>query len=112
LARTSRLIVDAARPRCAAITRSDNPAAMPREISSRSAGDSRTSHRRMGAGRIPPVRCNRSRTVEGWIRISRARTFTACPERHRVQTSSTSAGDNFNGLATTTTPIGIQEVLR
>jgi hypothetical protein len=32
-------------------------------------------------------------------------------ERHRAQTSSTSAGDNFNGL-TTTTPINIQEVLR
>ncbi len=66
---TSRLTVDVARPRPAAITRSDNPAASPREISSRSASDSRSSHRRFGAGLIPPVRCSRSRTVDGLTRI-------------------------------------------
>jgi hypothetical protein len=74
---TSRLTVDGARPRPAAITRSDKPAASPPEISSRSASDSRTSHRRFGAGRIPPVRCNRSRTVDALTRISRASTFAA-----------------------------------
>jgi hypothetical protein len=74
---TSRLTVDGARPRPAAIIRSDNPAASPREISSRSARVSRSSHRRFGAGLIPPVRCNRSRTVDGFTRISRASTLTA-----------------------------------
>ncbi len=36
--------------------------------------------------------------------ISRANTFTACPDRHRHQTSSTSSGDNTD-LATTHHPI-------
>ena len=82
---------DPARP---AIARSDNPAARPREISSRSASDSRSSHRHRAAGRIPPLRLIRSRTVDGLRRISRASTLTACPDRQRRQTSSTSAGDN------------------
>jgi hypothetical protein len=43
---------------------------------------------------MPPLRLSRSRTVDGCRRISRANTFTACPDRHRRQTSSTSAGDN------------------
>jgi hypothetical protein len=43
---------------------------------------------------MPPLRLSRSRTVDGCRRISRASTFTACPDRHRRQTSSTSAGDN------------------
>ena len=42
-----------------------HPAARPREISSRSANDNRSSHRRRGTGRIPPVRFSRSRTVDG-----------------------------------------------
>jgi hypothetical protein len=54
----------------------------------------RGSHRRRGAGRIPPVRLSRSRTVDGFRRICRASTFAACPDRHRRQTSPTSAGDN------------------
>jgi hypothetical protein len=37
---------------------------------------------------------SRSRTVDGLQRISRTSTFTACADRHRRQTLSTSAGDN------------------
>ena len=113
LPKTSRLTVDGARPRAAAIIRNDSPAASPREISSRSSSDSRTSQRRFGAGLIPPLRCNRSRTVDGLTRICRAKTFTAWPERHRTQTSSTSTGVSLNGLLTATTPFApTQEVLR
>ena len=40
------------------------------------------------------MRLSSSRTVDGFTRICRASTFTAGPDRHRRQTSSTSAGDN------------------
>jgi hypothetical protein len=43
---TSRLTVDGARPKRAAIVRSDSPLAKPREISSRSANDNRNGERR------------------------------------------------------------------
>lgn len=72
----------------------ETPQARPREISSRSAGDNRRSHRRRGTGRTPPERFIRSRTVDGCRRISRASTFTACPDRHPRHTSSLSSGDN------------------
>jgi hypothetical protein len=101
---TSRLIVDGARPKPAAMTRPDAPAARLREISSRSANDSRNSARQRGTGRIPPVRLSKSRTVEGCRRIARANTFTASPDRHRRHTSSTSAGDNAV-FTTPTTPL-------
>jgi hypothetical protein len=91
---TSRDTVDGARPSTPAIVRSDRPAARPREISSRSANESRNSHRRRGTGRIPPVRLSRSRTVDGFTRICRASTFTASPDRQRRHTSSTSAEDS------------------
>jgi len=101
---TSRDTVDGARPNLAAMLRSDNPAANPREISSRSATVNRSSPRRRGNGRTPPQRFNRSRTVDGCRRIALARTFTASPERHRRHTSSTSVGDNAV-RTTATTPL-------
>jgi hypothetical protein len=61
---------------------------------SRKAVERQLIHRRRGTDWIPPVHFNRSRSVEGPRRISRARTFTACPDRHRLHTSSASAGDN------------------
>ena len=52
----SRLTVDDDRRRPCAIRRIDRPAAMPREISSRSSSLSATGALRRGAGAIPPLR--------------------------------------------------------
>ena len=87
LAATSRLIVGA-RPSSAAIKRSDQPAANPREISSRSANDNRPSRRRRGDGRIPPHRNKYVRTVPVDKSIARATGFAACPAWSRSQIAS------------------------
>jgi hypothetical protein len=49
-------MVDGARPRINAIERIENPAAMAREISSRSASVSAIEERHRSGGRMPPVR--------------------------------------------------------
>ncbi len=56
---TSRLTVDAARSRPMAISRIDEPAAMPREISSRSAKLSARRERARATGAIPPRGTNK-----------------------------------------------------
>lgn len=50
----SRLTVDGARPIARAMTRSDEPAAKPREISSRSSQLKAACERLRGSGAIPP----------------------------------------------------------
>ena len=52
---TSRLTVEGERPKPAAIPRIDRPAAIPREISSRSSSTSTAEPRRRAAGAIPPL---------------------------------------------------------
>lgn len=56
LAATSRLTVEAGRPKARAIARYDRPAARPREMSSRSSNRNRPAARRRGTGLIPPQR--------------------------------------------------------
>jgi hypothetical protein len=51
---TSRLTVDPARPRYLAISRRDEPEAIPREMSSRSARVSANGARRPAMGGMPP----------------------------------------------------------
>jgi hypothetical protein len=60
---TSRLIVDGARPKPAAIDRTEQPDAKPREISSRSTIVNRPTARHLGTGLIPPHRTRYARTV-------------------------------------------------
>src|SRR5882757_8432486 len=62
---TSRLTVDAARPRPLAIVRIDEPEAIPREMSSRSAKVSAMRERRRAAGAIPP-RGNNTQRMQLW----------------------------------------------
>src|SRR5437773_8989557 len=61
---TSRLTVEGARPSLAAILRIDRPAAIPREISSRSSSRSATGARRRAAGEIPPFNARTRRSEE------------------------------------------------
>jgi hypothetical protein len=91
---TSRLIVEGARPSSAAISRSDRPAARPREISSRSSKLNRRDARRRGSGMIPPHRTRYERTVLVGNPNARAVGFIEWPDRIRRQISSISAGDN------------------
>ena len=56
LRRISRLIVDGDRLRPRAIRRTDRPAAIPREISSRSSSFNAATALQRGAGAIPPLR--------------------------------------------------------
>src|ERR687898_1446249 len=72
---TSLLTVDGSRPRRAAITRNDRPAARPREISSRSSTLKRTAARRRPAG---------SRGGNAWPAdgIAKVVTERAQPEPH------------------------------
>ena len=51
--------VELARPRCWAMTRIEQPLAIPREMSSRSAHVSARRERRRTGGAIPPRRANR-----------------------------------------------------
>jgi len=85
---------DGARPNAAAIDRIEHPAASPREISSRSANDSRDGHRRRGTGWIPPHRIRYARTVLVHNPSSRAVGFAACPAFSRTHTWSIAAGVN------------------
>src|SRR3981189_449974 len=62
---TSRLTVDAARSRPLAIVRIDEPEAIPREMSSRSARVSARRERRRAAGAIPP-RGNNTQRMQLW----------------------------------------------
>jgi hypothetical protein len=55
----SRAIVDGARPNLAAIARPDSPANTPREISSRSANDSRNGAAGRERDLTPPVLANK-----------------------------------------------------
>jgi hypothetical protein len=64
LAFTSRQTVDADRPIPQAIVRNARPAANPREISSRSANDNRSSQRSRGLGRLPPASAMNFRSDE------------------------------------------------
>src|ERR1700733_590791 len=62
---TSRLTVEAARCKLLAISRIDEPEAMPRETSSRSASVRVRSERRRTAGTIPPC-CDNKKWIEPW----------------------------------------------
>src|SRR5262245_51921964 len=69
-------MVDGARPRLRAICLSDQPTAMPREISSRSSNLSAATALRRGAGAIPPWSVTSLRTPVLFLR-SRARETAA-----------------------------------
>jgi hypothetical protein len=96
LAATSRLTVEAGRPKVRAIARYDKPAARPREISSRSSSRNRTAARRRGTGLIPPQRSRYARTVPVHSPSSLAVGFAACPARNRSHTWSIACGVNLS----------------
>src|SRR5271169_1743129 len=84
---TSRLTVDAARSRCLAISRIDEPEAIPREISSRSASVSTSSDRRRAAGTIPPCCSTRNRMDECPLPNARPISCNDCPAFQRDHSS-------------------------
>src|SRR5208282_503841 len=80
---TSRLTVDAARSRPLAISRIDEPQAIPREMSSRSASVSVRSDRRRAAGTIPPCCSTRKRMDECPLPNARPISCNDCPAFQR-----------------------------
>ena len=68
-----------------AIARMDNPAASPREISSRSANDSRSSERSRGFGRFPPASAMNLRNELFCLPRCRAMRLTGTPASRRSQ---------------------------
>lgn len=85
LRRISRDTVDGERPKPTAIAAADCPAAIPREISSRSADDRCRSLRFEGATRIPPDCKRNRRTVCTWQPRLRAIKRSESRRRHCSQ---------------------------
>ena len=96
----SRHTVDGARPIPSAIRRIDNPAASPREISSRSRSDNRNALRSRGLGRAPPADAMNVRNDEFCRPKCLAIRFTGTPASRIDQIVSFSSSEN----RTTTTP--------
>src|SRR5215831_13852017 len=89
LRRISRLIVDGDRLRPRAIRRTDRPAAIPREISSRSSSFNAATALQRGAGAIPPLRATiRWTPVLFLLSSAREMANTLCPFFQRSQSSS------------------------
>jgi len=84
---TSRLIVDAARPERAAISRSETPSASPREISSRSVGDSDRGDRRRGVGTYPPLDATTPWIDPGCLPKARPMSLSDSPAFQRAHSS-------------------------
>lgn len=84
----SRDTEDAERPILDAIARADSPAAMPRDISSRSTSESLRAARLRGNGRMPPVSARCLRTAAGPQRTARAIIRAGSPARHLSQIAS------------------------
>src|SRR6478672_2281480 len=84
-----RLIVDGDRLRPRAIRRTDRPAAIPREISSRSSSFNAATALQRGAGAIPPLRATiRWTPVLFLLSSAREMANTLCPFFQRSQSSS------------------------
>jgi len=95
---TSRPTVEDARSRCLAISRIDEPDAIPPEMSSRSDRVRATRERRRTAGGIPPRGNNKQRMEV--CRLSKARPISCSvsPAFHRLQISLFSIADSPNRL--------------
>jgi hypothetical protein len=91
----SRDTVECERPRIAAIALLESPAAMPREISSRSATVSCCLLRARGRGLTPPCCANTMRTAFGVLRSLRAINRLDSPCAHRSHSSSSSSLANI-----------------
>ena len=81
-------------PSPAAIARNDNPAARPREISSRSANDKRSSLRSRGVGRLPPASAMNFRSDTFCLPRCFAMRFTGTPASRMSQITAFSASEN------------------
>ena len=96
---TSRLTVEPARLRCWAMTRTEQPLAIPREMSSRSAKVSARPERRRTGGAIPPWRANRKWITCLSLPSARPIAFNDCPVFQRLHISARWAEDSFHRLA-------------
>jgi hypothetical protein len=76
---TSRLTVEAVRSKCLAISRIDEPEAIPREMSSRSARERANRERQRSAGAIPPRGNNRQRMQLCGLPKARPISCNDCP---------------------------------
>jgi hypothetical protein len=94
----SRLTVEAARARRRAISRIEEPEAIPREISSRSASVSANRERRRGAGEMPPRGNNTARMQLCGLSKARPISCSDCPAFQRLQTSSFSIAESPNRI--------------
>jgi len=93
---TSRLTVEAARSRRLAISRIDEPEAIPREMSSRSASVSASRERRRAAGGMPPGGNHTERMQLCGLSKARPISCGDCPAFHRLQTSRFSIAERPN----------------
>src|SRR5215475_5490990 len=95
---TSRLTVEAARSRRLAISRIDEPEAIPREISSRSASVSASRERRRATGGMPPRGSNTARIELCGLPYARPISCSVCPAFQRLQTSRFSIEESPNRI--------------
>src|SRR5580658_5377632 len=93
---TSRHTEEAARCRPRAISRIEEPEAIPREISSRSATVSAHRERRRSAGAIPPRGNNTARMQLCGLSKARPISCSDCPVFQRLQTSRFSIAESPN----------------
>jgi len=91
---TSRLTVEAERPRRAAMRRIDCPAAIPREISSRSSSTSAAGQRRRATGAIPPLNAKTWWIAPLVLASARAISLAHWPLFQRSQSSTFFSPDN------------------
>src|SRR6266849_1259004 len=84
---TSRLTVEAARSKRLAISRIDEPEAIPREMSSRSARVRARRERQRAAGGIPPRGNNKQRMEVCGLPKARPISCNDCPDFQRLQIS-------------------------
>jgi hypothetical protein len=98
MATTSRHTEEAARSRPRAISRSGEPEAIPREMSSRSARVSANRERRRAAGGIPPRGNNTARMQLCGLSKTRPISCSDCPALQRLQTSRFSIAESPNRI--------------
>ena len=99
---SSRDTVDGARLRRPAINRHESPATTPREISSRSASDSRSLDRRGTTGGRPPVDATSARSASIERPSARLIERSELPARYPRQISAFSCTVNADRTITTT----------
>ena len=85
---TSRQTVEGERPRSWAMARIERPAASPREISSRSSNESRSSERSRDVGRLPPASAMNLRSEEFCLPRCLAMRLTGTPASRMSPNSS------------------------